>query len=92
MHMQGTPETMQQNPSYDFAPIDIYDWLEERIEALEQLVCHGLISRLTLALGLAKHLTHNLELIQWTSLISWAWCSYSHRCFTEIEYYEIIKE
>ena len=36
MHMQGTPETMQQNPHYDFAPIDIYDWLEERILVLEQ--------------------------------------------------------
>ena len=31
MHMQGTPETMQIQPSYQFAPIEIYNFLEHKI-------------------------------------------------------------
>ena len=31
MHMQGEPGTMQENPTYHYAPTDIYDWLEDRI-------------------------------------------------------------
>ena len=33
MHMQGTPETMQDDPQYDFAPVEIYRFLESRIAA-----------------------------------------------------------
>lgn len=36
MHMQGEPGTMQQDPNYRHAPTDIFDWLEDRIEALRQ--------------------------------------------------------
>ena len=35
MHMQGTPKTMQQNPHYDFAPIDIYEVLEAHVTRLK---------------------------------------------------------
>ena len=35
MHMQGEPGTMQNDPSYRFAPIDILNWLEARIKACE---------------------------------------------------------
>ena len=31
MHMQGTPATMQANPTYDWAPGDVYDFLGRRI-------------------------------------------------------------
>ena len=68
MHMQGTPETMQQNPHYDFAPLDVYDWLEERINAL----CTAGVPRSHIAIdpgfGFGKTPQHNLELINWTSL------------------------
>ena len=30
-HMQGTPDTMQKNPKYDDALLDIYDFFEEKI-------------------------------------------------------------
>ena len=30
-HMQGTPETMQKNPKYDDALLDIFDFFEEKI-------------------------------------------------------------
>ena len=33
MHMQGTPETMQDAPAYDSLPDDIIDFLNERIDA-----------------------------------------------------------
>ena len=33
MHHQGTPETMQDAPRYGDALIEVYDWLEARIEA-----------------------------------------------------------
>ena len=32
MHMQGRPETMQQKPVYQSVLLDIYDWLEKRLE------------------------------------------------------------
>jgi dihydropteroate synthase len=35
MHMQGQPQTMQQDPRYDHAALDIYDYLEARIAACE---------------------------------------------------------
>lgn len=31
MHMLGEPGTMQQNPSYRDAALDVFDWLEERV-------------------------------------------------------------
>ncbi len=30
-HMQGTPDTMQKNPKYDDALLDIYDFFDEKI-------------------------------------------------------------
>jgi dihydropteroate synthase len=35
MHSQGTPETMQDRPSYQHVLLDVYDYLEGRIEACE---------------------------------------------------------
>ena len=68
MHMQGTPETMQQNPQYDFAPIDVYDWLEERILVLEQAGVPRSHIAIDPGFGFGKTPAHNLEIIQWTSL------------------------
>ncbi|SDE50584.1 dihydropteroate synthase [Kordiimonas lacus] len=33
MHSQGTPKTMQDAPDYDNVVLDVYDYLEDRIEA-----------------------------------------------------------
>jgi dihydropteroate synthase len=35
MHMQGQPQTMQEDPSYVCAPLDIYDYLAARVRACE---------------------------------------------------------
>ncbi|VAV88495.1 Dihydropteroate synthase, partial [hydrothermal vent metagenome] len=37
MHAQGTPEIMQNGPRYDHVALDVYDYLEARIEALTAL-------------------------------------------------------
>ncbi|MBT6095777.1 MAG: dihydropteroate synthase [Rhodospirillaceae bacterium] len=63
MHMQGEPQTMQANPTYDDAPRDICDYLAARIEACEQAG----ISRERIAvdpgIGFGKTLDHNLQII-----------------------------
>src|SRR5262249_9670130 len=33
MHMQGDPRTMQDNPTYAWAPGDVFDWLGYRVAA-----------------------------------------------------------
>ena len=68
MHMQGQPETMQDEPHYDFAPIDIYQFLEERIEAA---MAAG-IAKSNIAVdpgfGFGKTVLHNLQILNWLSL------------------------
>ena len=63
MHMQGTPETMQDDPVYRLASFDIFHWLKARIEAC---VAAG-ISRDRIAvdpgIGFGKTDEHNMELL-----------------------------
>ena len=68
MHMQGTPETMQQDPYYGFAPVEIYTFLEERIAAA---IGAG-IPRARIAIdpgfGFGKSPAHNMSLIAWSAM------------------------
>ena len=68
MHMKGTPETMQQDPVYGFAPVDIYEFLKQRVAAA---IAAG-ISASSIAIdpgfGFGKTVTHNLQLVNWLSL------------------------
>ena len=68
MHMQGQPETMQDEPYYDFAPVDIYQFFQERIEAA---VAAG-IAKSHIAVdpgfGFGKTVAHNLQILNWLSL------------------------
>ena len=63
MHMQGEPQTMQQNPQYDDVVNDVIDYLNVRVEAC----CEAGIERQRLLLdpgfGFGKTLQHNLELL-----------------------------
>ena len=63
MHARGEPRTMQENPVYADAVLDIYDWLEARVEACERAG----ISRNRLivdpGIGFGKTLAHNLALL-----------------------------
>ena len=68
MHMQGQPENMQDEPHYEFAPVDIYQFLEERIDAA---VAAG-IGKSHIAVdpgfGFGKTVAHNLQILNWLSL------------------------
>ncbi len=68
MHAQGTPEIMQKDPRYDHVALDIYDYLEARIEALTSLgiARHQII--LDPGIGFGKTQGHNLTLLQNLSL------------------------
>ena len=68
MHMQGQPETMQDLPHYDFAPVDVYQFLEERIEVA--MVAGIAKSRIAIdpGFGFGKTVAHNLQILKWLSL------------------------
>ena len=68
MHMQGQPDTMQDEPYYNFAPVDIYQFFEERIKTV---VAAG-IAKSNIAIdpgfGFGKTVAHNLQILNWLSL------------------------
>jgi len=62
-HSQGTPITMQRNPSYENVLIDIYDYFENKIKKLEK---KGILRKniiLDPGIGFGKNVMHNLNLI-----------------------------
>ncbi len=69
MHAQGEPKTMQDDPRYADVVLEVFDYLESRIEAA---VAAG-IERSRIAadpgLGFGKTLAHNLALLAHTSLL-----------------------
>ncbi len=62
-HMQGTPNTMQNNPKYKNVLLDIYDYFEKNIENFgnKKII-------LDPGIGFGKNLKHNLTLISNISL------------------------
>jgi len=69
MHHQGAPETMQQEPHYRDALLDVYDWLEARIDAV---VAAGTARERLLidpGIGFGKSLRHNLAILNGLSLL-----------------------
>jgi dihydropteroate synthase len=63
MHMQGEPPTMQANPTYSLASLDIVEYLEARIAAC---AAAGIArSRLIVdpGIGFGKRAQHNLEIM-----------------------------
>ncbi|MDH3536674.1 MAG: dihydropteroate synthase [Gammaproteobacteria bacterium] len=63
MHMQGTPESMQQNPHYENVVAEVRDFLAARIDAavdagiaLENIIVDP-------GFGFGKTITHNLQLL-----------------------------
>jgi len=62
MHMKGTPQTMQQQASYQNLILELTGYFSEKIAALKQLGVHDII--LDPGFGFAKTLDHNYELMQ----------------------------
>ncbi len=63
MHALGDPKTMQEDPRYDDVALDIFEYLERRIEIAEAAGIDR--SRLIVdpGIGFGKTLNHNLELM-----------------------------
>ena len=68
MHMQNDPKTMQQNPQYDFSPIDIYKILSKKIKVLLKLGVLESNIVIDPGFGFGKNLSHNLEILNYLSL------------------------
>jgi dihydropteroate synthase len=64
MHAQGDPKTMQLSPQYEDVALDVYDWLEGRIEAC---MAAGIARARIIAdpgIGFGKSFRHNLDLLR----------------------------
>ncbi len=64
MHMQGTPQTMQENPRYADVVADIYEYLGKRREALISAGIHATRICLDPGIGFGKTHAHNLQLMR----------------------------
>jgi len=64
MHMQGTPQTMQQNPHYEDVMVEVSQFFEERIAKCEALGMKRENIILDVGIGFGKTLEHNLTLIK----------------------------
>lgn len=62
MHMQGTPENMQKNPTYTHLMDEILDFFEERITAAQQAGIRQII--LDPGIGFGKRIEDNYEMIR----------------------------
>ena len=74
MHMLGDPRTMQDDPSYACAPLDILDYLQGRIE---DCIAGGVPrARIVVdpGIGFGKRLRHNLQVISRLSLLHLTGC------------------
>ncbi|WP_097280391.1 dihydropteroate synthase [Caenispirillum bisanense] len=69
MHIQGEPQTMQQAPVYDVAPLDVADWLAERVAAAEAAGVARENLCLDPGIGFGKTVDHNLEVLAWSGLL-----------------------
>jgi len=62
MHMQGKPQTMQDNPQYDNVLSDVYNFFEQRISKAESFGIKDIV--LDVGVGFGKTLEDNLSLIK----------------------------
>jgi dihydropteroate synthase len=62
MHMQGTPKTMQEHPSYENVVVEVKSFFENKINELKELGHTQLI--LDPGFGFGKTLEHNYQLLK----------------------------
>jgi dihydropteroate synthase len=63
MHMQGEPRTMQQDPQYRDAPLDIYDFFAERVAVCRVAGIEPARIALDPGIGFGKRDPHNLAIL-----------------------------
>ena len=62
MHMQGTPQTMQESPTYSGVLNDVYEFLNQRVLKAESFGVKDIV--VDVGIGFGKTLEHNLELVK----------------------------
>ncbi|MBP2299837.1 dihydropteroate synthase [Azospirillum picis] len=68
MHMQGDPGTMQANPTYRDAALDVFDWLEERVARCAAAGVPPERIAVDPGIGFGKSTAHNLDILRHTAL------------------------
>ncbi len=74
MHMQGEPRTMQADPRYACAPLDVYDFLAERIDACEAAGIRRADIAVDPGIGFGKTVAHNLHILARLSVLAALGC------------------
>lgn len=68
MHAQGDPKTMNDNPVYDDVALDVFDFLERRIDACVEAGIPKARLVVDPGIGFGKHLPHNVAVLASMSL------------------------
>lgn len=63
MHMQGQPQTMQTNPRYDCAPLDVFDYLSGRLAVCEAAGIERHRVMVDPGIGFGKNASHNAQIL-----------------------------
>ena len=75
MHMQGAPQTMQDDPRYDHAGLDIYDALGRRVDACLAAGIPRADIAIDPGIGFGKTVAHNAEILGRLSLFQGHGCA-----------------
>lgn len=74
MHMQGQPQTMQANPHYGCAPLDVYDYLAGRLAACEAAGIPRQRVMVDPGIGFGKNASHNAQILSCLPLLHGLGC------------------
>jgi dihydropteroate synthase len=74
MHHQGDPQSMQKDPRYEDALVEVFLWLEERISAAEAAGIGRDKILVDPGIGFGKTVAHNLELMNGLALLHGLGC------------------
>jgi dihydropteroate synthase len=69
MHMRGEPGTMQADPRYACAPLDVFDELADRLAAAEAAGISAQRLVIDPGFGFAKTVEHNVQVTAWLTLL-----------------------
>ena len=75
MHMQGTPDTMQDDPAYDHAPYEVVRFLADRIASCEAAGIERDAMMVDPGIGFGKTVAHNLQIFEQLALFHATGCA-----------------
>lgn len=74
MHSNADPSTMQDNPTYNQATLEVYEYLEARINVAKKMGINKEKIIIDPGIGFGKNLSHNLEIIKNLSIFHGLGC------------------